>query len=140
MPRIDDPIEIAKEWKNDDDDDIIDARTNVKLLIHGWNADADHVALATVRNAYLKLNSSYLLMADWRDIANMRYFVARQMIASVGRRLCELLKIFLAQAKLGPNTVHIIGHSLGAHIATHTGRCFDGEIARYVNELSASLA
>lgn len=101
------------------------------LLIHGWNADAEHVALVTVRNAYLKQNSSHLLMADWRDIANMRYGIARGLIAPVGRRLCKLLKRFAQQAEIGPESIHIVGHSLGSHIATHIGRCFDGEIARY---------
>lgn len=99
-------------------------------MIHGWNADADHVALETVRNSYLKLNSSHLLMVDWRDIASMRYFVARDMIASVGKRICDLLKVFAQQAKIGPKRIHIVGHSLGAHVATHVGRCFNGEIAR----------
>jgi pimeloyl-ACP methyl ester carboxylesterase len=99
-------------------------------LIHGWNADAEHVALETVRNAYLKLNSSHLLMADWRDIANMRYSFARGMIASVGKRLCGLLKIFAEEAQIGPERIHIVGHSLGAHIGTHVGRCYKSEISR----------
>lgn len=99
-------------------------------MIHGWNADSKHVALETVRNSYLKLNTSHLLMADWRDIAAMRYFVAREMIAKVGRRICTLLKGFIKQAEIGPDGIHVVGHSLGAHIATHVGRCFNGEIAR----------
>lgn len=102
----------------------------MKLLIHGWNADVEHVALETVRNSYLKLNSSHLLMADWRDIANMRYFIARDMISFVGNRICELLKIFVEQAKVGPERIHLVGHSLGAHIGTHVGRCFKSQIAR----------
>lgn len=125
---IDDPIEISSKWRSDNDN--VDPEKDVKLLIHGWNADAEHVALETVRNSYLKLNSSHLLMADWRDVANMRYFVARDMIASVGKRICDLLRVFAHQAKIGPNRIHIVGHSLGAHIATHVGRCFSGKIAR----------
>lgn len=77
-------------------------------------------------------------MADWRDIANMRYSAARQLIALVGRRICELLRIFLAQAQIGPESIHVVGHSLGAHIATHVGRCFDGAIDRYVDEFISS--
>lgn len=69
-------------------------------------------------------------MADWRDIANMRYFTAREMIASVGKRICELLDIFVKQAKIGPERIHIVAHSLGSHIATHVGRCFEGKIER----------
>lgn len=99
-------------------------------MIHGWNADSEHVAMETVRNSYLKLNTSHLLMADWRDIASMRYIIARNMIASVGERICKLLKIFVERAKIDPEWIHIVGHSLGAHVATHVGRCFKGEIGR----------
>lgn len=99
-------------------------------MIHGWNADSEHVALETVRNSYLKLNTSHLLMADWRDIAGMRYFVARGLIAMVGKRICELLKIFVEYAKIEPGRVHVVGHSLGTHIGTHVGRCFKSEIGR----------
>lgn len=102
----------------------------MKFLIHGWNADVEHVALETVRNSYLKLNSSHLLMADWRDIANMRYSIARNMISSIGKRICELLKVFVEQANVETERIHIVGHSLGAHIGTHVGRCFNSEIGR----------
>jgi pancreatic triacylglycerol lipase len=126
--KIDDPIEIAKEWKNANDN--IDSKRDVKLLIHGWNADSEHVALETVRNSYLKLNTSHLLMADWRDIAGMRYFIARNLIRNLGKRICKLLEIFVDQAKIEPGRIHIVGHSLGAHIGTHVGRCFKGKIGR----------
>lgn len=69
-------------------------------------------------------------MADWRDIAGMRYFVARELIASVGKRICEMLENFVEQAKIDLGRVHVVGHSLGAHIGTHVGRCFKGEIGR----------
>lgn len=100
-------------------------------MIHGWNADAEHVALETVRNSYLKLNTSHVLMADWRDIANMRYFTARGLIAPVGRRICKLLKVFVEHAKISHEGIHVVGHSLGAHVGTHIGRCFNRSIGRY---------
>jgi Lipase len=70
-------------------------------------------------------------MADWRDIAGMRFFMARNLIASVGERICKLLKIFVSQAKIDTLGIHIVGHSLGAHVGTHVGRCFKGKIGRY---------
>lgn len=70
-------------------------------------------------------------MADWRDIAGMRYIVARKLIALVGNRICKLLEIFVEKAKVSPEGIHIVGHSLGVHIGTHVGRCFNREIARW---------
>lgn len=124
---IDDPFEIEAKESNDTFDD----ERDVKLLIHGWNADPEHVALETVRNAYLRLNTSHVLMADWREIASMRYLTAREMIASVGKAICKQLKTFAERAQIGADKIHIVGHSLGAHIATHVGRCFNRQLARY---------
>lgn len=126
---IDDPFEIQSKELNSSDDTFDDEK-DVKLLIHGWNADPEHVALETVRNAYLRLNTSHVLMADWREIASMRYLTAREMIASVGKAICKQLKTFAERAQIAADKIHIVGHSLGAHIATHVGRCFNRQLAR----------
>lgn len=119
---IDDPIEIStKNGNNNQLDTVVES---VKLLIHGWNADAEHVALEPVRNAYIRNNSSHVLMADWRDVAALRYFIARDKISQVGKGICQLLKTFMTLVNVTSNQIHVIGHSLGAHVGTHVGRCY----------------
>lgn len=118
---IDDPIEITAENASTQ----LDTK-EVKVLIHGWNADAEHVAMVPVKNAYLRMNSSHVLMADWRDVAALRYFIARDRISQVGKRICQLLKTFMAQSNTTSDQIHVIGHSLGAHVGTHVGRSFKG--------------
>jgi hypothetical protein len=124
--------------------------TDIKLLIHGWTASPTHVgkvkstsllnsisilrlsfsAMEPVRNAYIRFKSSHVLMADWSDVAALRYFIARDMIAPVGKRICHLLTFFAKHTNITADKIHIIGHSLGAHVSTHVGRCFKGEIGR----------
>lgn len=119
---IDDPIEIStKNGNNNQLDTVVES---VKLLIHGWNADSEHVAMEPVRNAYVRKNSSHVLMADWREVAALRYFIARDKIGQVGKGICQLLKTFMKQTNVTSNQIHVIGHSLGAHVGTHVGRCF----------------
>jgi hypothetical protein len=84
-----------------------------------------------VRNAYIRFKSSHVLMADWSDVAALRYFIARDMIAPVGKKICHLLTFFAKHTNITADKIHIIGHSLGAHVSTHVGRCFKGEIGRY---------
>lgn len=93
--------------------DNIDYERDVKLLIHGWNADAEHIAMQPVRNAYLRLNVSHVVAVDWRDIADMPYIIARDLIAVIGKKICEIFKGLVTQFKINPARVHIIGHSLG---------------------------
>lgn len=117
--RIDDPIVFAS---NDSSSNFNlfseDIEKDVKLLIHGWNADAKHTSMQPVRNAYLRLNASHVVAADWREIAGMSYIVARDLIGVIGRRICEIFKAFVSKIKVSPEKIHIIGHSLGICIST----------------------
>lgn len=128
---IDDPIEIATGWESKWNS-IDFSQSDIKILIHGWNANSDHISMLPVRNAYLKRNESHVMAIDWREIAELPYIVARDLIAKVGREICMKLRKFFSQfaTTIDVNRVHIVGHSLGCHIATHVGRCFNGEIGR----------
>jgi pimeloyl-ACP methyl ester carboxylesterase len=137
---IDDPIDFAtSEWKNIDfskssSSSSVEAGEaalrDVKILIHGWNANSNHISIQPVRNAYLKRNVSHVLAVDWKEIADLPYIVARDLIALVGGKVCKQLKEFTATTKISVDRLHIVGHSLGCHIATHVGRCFNGQIGR----------
>jgi pimeloyl-ACP methyl ester carboxylesterase len=105
----------------------------MKILIHGWNADSNHISIQSVRNAYLKRNVSHVLAADWSGIAALPYIVARDLIAVVGGRICSQLKSITESFNATAASIHVVGHSLGCHIATHVGRCFNGGIGRYLN-------
>lgn len=107
---IQDPIVIAS---NDSSNIHVEERGDIKLLIHGWNADAEHTSMQPVRNAYLRLNVSHVVAADWREIAGMPYIFARNLIGVIGRRICELFKGFVARVKVNHENIHIVGHSLG---------------------------
>lgn len=100
-------------------------------MIHGWNADSNHISIQSVRNAYLKRNVSHVMSVDWSEIASLPYIVARDLIAIVGGKICVKLKTFMESWNVSAASIHIVGHSLGCHIATHVGRCFNGEIGRY---------
>lgn len=86
---------------------------DVKLLIHGWNADPDHTSMQPVRNAYLRLNVSHVVSVDWRKIAGMPYIVARDLIGAIGKQICKIFKGFNGVMKVSSDRVHIVGHSLG---------------------------
>lgn len=102
----------------------------MKILIHGWNADAEHMAMQPVKIAYLRKNSTNVLVIDWKDIAVLRYIVARSLIVAIAEQIYQKLFRLMVETKIKPDQIHIIGHSLGAHISGQIGRCFHGEIGR----------
>ena len=99
-------------------------------MIHGWNAFSNHISVNPVLHAYLKANNSHVFAVDWRDASELPYVVARRIITSIAGRICGLLRYFVKETQIDIANLHLIGHSLGCHIATHIGRCFDREIGR----------
>lgn len=99
-------------------------------MIHGWNAFSNHISVNPVLHAYLKANNSHVLAVDWRDASELPYVIARHIITSIAGKICGKLRYFVKETRIDVGNLHLIGHSLGCHIATHVGRCFDGEIGR----------
>lgn len=101
-----------------------------KLLIHGYTSNRNHVSLQPLKNAYLIKGTDNLLIADWRNIAILFYNIPRGCVGRVGRTLGKQLKIFMIKMNIDPSNVHILGHSLGAHIAGNLGKYMKGKIGR----------
>jgi alpha-beta hydrolase superfamily lysophospholipase len=129
MRSIDEPIEITARSRVSVE--LTPQQSDIKILIHGWNAHSNHISMQTVRNAYLKRGVSHVMAVDWREIAELPYIVARNLIAVVGGRICSQLRHFADGSNVTAANMHIVAHSLGCHIATHVGRCFGGKIDRF---------
>ncbi|XP_053674095.1 pancreatic triacylglycerol lipase-like [Anopheles nili] len=108
----------------------IDPHKPLKLVIHGWNSNRDEKSIIPIRTGYLLQNKCNLLMADWSEVANIRYLQARTLVQKIGLRIGQLLANFTEGAGIEHGQVHVIGHSLGAHIAGKVGRYFDGKLSR----------
>lgn len=80
--------------------------------------------------AYQAQGFEHLLIADWSPAANLDYPSSRRAVAKVAVVLAQQLEQFLVRHNVSSETVHIIGHSLGAHIAGRMGRYFNGTVGR----------
>uniref|UniRef100_A0A182MNV6 Lipase domain-containing protein n=1 Tax=Anopheles culicifacies TaxID=139723 RepID=A0A182MNV6_9DIPT len=108
----------------------IDLRRQLKVLIHGWNADRNHFSILPIRTSYLVQDTHNLLVAEWGLIANLLYPTARNLVVPLSNRIGSILQKFIERVGIDPSQVHIIGHSLGAHIAGNVGRTFGGKLPR----------
>ncbi|KAL5290005.1 hypothetical protein ACFFRR_009789 [Megaselia abdita] len=92
-------------------------KDGLKLIIHGYVAHKDHIATSPIKN-------------DWRDASSLDYLNSRSFVERIGQRLAKLLSTFIRVNNVPLQKVHIIGHSLGAHVAGVIGRYFNGSIGR----------
>ncbi|CAG2108423.1 unnamed protein product [Medioppia subpectinata] len=83
-----------------------------KFVMHGWDAPQGlGLSLESIKNEWLNAGDYNVFIVDW----------------SQGNRL---LSYDQSKSRLDLNKVHIVGHSLGAHIAGLTGKAFNGRIGR----------
>ena len=70
--------------------------------------------------AYLNVSDINIIVVDWGTAANVNYILASYNVAMVGRVLTEFLN-FLISEGVSMDDVHLIGHSLGAHVVGIAG-------------------
>ncbi|GAB0086694.1 pancreatic lipase-related protein 2 [Sergentomyia squamirostris] len=102
----------------------------VKVVIHGWMGNKNHITIDPVKNAYLAQLCCNVITVNWEDGAMQNYDLSRYMVDIVGQKVGELLHNFFTRTNISSGDVHILGHSLGAHIAGNIGKYFNGTIGR----------
>ncbi|XP_055845092.1 pancreatic triacylglycerol lipase [Episyrphus balteatus] len=108
----------------------LENKKDIKLIIHGYLGNRGHSAIVPVRNAYLSQGTDNIFMADWERAAGYDYPTSRGLIVKVAKRYSKILSEFMKKNEIDPNEVHLIGHSLGAHIVGNIGRYFNGSLGR----------
>ncbi|XP_021915373.1 pancreatic triacylglycerol lipase-like [Zootermopsis nevadensis] len=96
---------------------------DTKVLIHGYAGNADFNSTAVIRRAYLNRGGSNVIVVDWGPLATYPcYFAAIFNLLQVGSCTARLLFGLATKYSLHPATVHVVGFSLGAHVAALTSK------------------
>ncbi|XP_048000133.1 pancreatic triacylglycerol lipase-like [Leguminivora glycinivorella] len=89
----------------------------VKLVTHGWlSSDGDNMMTGII-DAYSKHRDVVVISIDWSGTAsNINYPFVAMRVAEVGTRVAKFLDMFCALYQITGDRLHLIGHSLGAHV------------------------
>lgn len=118
------PREGAIIRANEDNDVLskaFDPQRKTKVIIHGF---IDTILASWVRDMkdeLLKRDYVNVILVDWAGGSLPLYTQAVANIRLVALELTYLLKHLINNHGLEPKDVHLIGHSLGAHLAGYTG-------------------
>ncbi|XP_037037164.1 phospholipase A1 member A-like [Bradysia coprophila] len=107
-----------------------DVNRNTVLYIHGYIESSKSPTVQKIIDAYMERATYNVLILDWATLADGLYPTAVRKSSDLGPTIADIfLDLFdngLPHAKL-----HIVGHSLGAHLA--------GQIGRTITEKSDGL-
>ena len=98
----------------------------VKIVVHGFGGNGtSHQFTSTTRAAYLTVIDCNVISVDWATLAAFpKYAQAALATEAVGLYLAKFLDFLLATSATLPTSVHIVGYSLGAHVAGSAGDHF----------------
>nr|XP_054765925.1 pancreatic lipase-related protein 2-like [Lytechinus pictus] len=107
-----------------------DPNRETKLIVHGWTDSMSGESWITMKNTFLHSYDVNVVMVDWSSGASKGYYKSRANTRVVGREIAKLIEAFQAAAGATFDSMHIIGHSLGAHIGGYAGEACSGTIGR----------
>lgn len=90
--------------------------------------------------AYLATQDVNVVLVDWSSVADQLYLTARRAVVPVGEFLAQVLDWLVQTAGVSLDKVHIVGHSLGAHIAGTVGEHLSvGNLSRITGKHPQSI-
>uniref|UniRef100_A0AAG5DKD9 Lipase domain-containing protein n=1 Tax=Anopheles atroparvus TaxID=41427 RepID=A0AAG5DKD9_ANOAO len=93
----------------------------VRVIIHGWYNNASSLVIQGIKDAYLDAGDYNVIGVDWAVGAGESYFRASQYTIAVGLVVADLINQLVRSNLTDMERLHLVGHSLGAHIAGNTG-------------------
>ena len=110
-----------------------DSRRLTKILIHGFADSATEQSITyylfDLKNAYLRLADVNVTIVDYSLFA-MPLFYLSGFPDVTGSRLAEFLSFLVQYGDTALDSFHLIGFSVGAHVAGIAGHALKGQLGR----------
>lgn len=82
-------------------------------------------------SAYFKIGDYNVICVDWKQYStDLTYAVAKARAKHIGLDIAKVLRKITYNLTKGVERLHLIGHSMGAHIVGFTGKNLTNQIPR----------
>lgn len=103
--------------------EVFDITRKTKVIIHGYRDNSQSSVSQDIANAYVEKKAFNVLLVDAEGMMSGRYILSVHNARLVGKRLANLLAN-LEHFGANAGDFHLLGISLGAHIAGWSGKYF----------------
>ncbi|XP_023952549.2 lipase member H-like [Bicyclus anynana] len=92
------------------------------MVTHGWMSCGNSNATQLIKNAYLNMQDVNVVVVDWqKDAAHENYLESASLTMIVAEKVKDMVLSLAFRYQVASRDVHLIGHSLGAHVMGLTG-------------------
>ncbi|VVC35771.1 Triacylglycerol lipase family,Lipase/vitellogenin,Alpha/Beta hydrolase fold [Cinara cedri] len=104
----------------------------LKLLTHGYVRSINNIETTKIKSGYIATGNYNIITLDWSEVSkDISYFIPAYLTVRVGSIVAQFLENIVTLGLIEPSDIHLIGHSLGAHLFGATGGAFTlGKIGR----------
>ncbi|XP_032689477.1 pancreatic triacylglycerol lipase-like [Odontomachus brunneus] len=92
-----------------------------KIIIHGWIENGDAFWYHDIRRNYLSIGDYNIICVNWFPGANKEYLTSVRLTRQVGEYVAAFLEFLGSETEISFDDIHVLGHSLGAHVAGSVG-------------------
>ncbi|KAI1304177.1 Inactive pancreatic lipase-related protein 1 [Halotydeus destructor] len=98
-----------------------DNRLPVKIIIPGWfDSRETTLWMQSMKDAFLQYTDVNVIIVEWTNLTP--YMIAAANTRVVGAEVANVVNFLIEKTAIAAEQVHLIGHSLGAHIAGYAGQ------------------
>nr|CAI5822594.1 unnamed protein product [Callosobruchus analis] len=100
-----------------------DKSKKTKFVTHGWTSDGHMGDCTEIKNAYMEKHDYNVFVYDWYAVGgSCEYLHVLDELEEVGKYYAKFLDYLVDHLGVNPKDIHLIGHSLGAHVSGFAGR------------------
>ncbi|XP_050443861.1 pancreatic triacylglycerol lipase-like [Adelges cooleyi] len=102
-------------------------RPYTAFITHGFSSDGNSSWLADLKDGYLKHRDANIFLVDWgKGASSVNYLQVASNTRIVGAELARFGKYLIEKYGLETSRMHLMGHSLGAHISSYFAKALSG--------------
>jgi pimeloyl-ACP methyl ester carboxylesterase len=99
---------------------------DTKIIIHGFMSDAQHKWVLDIKDSLLRIEDLNVIAIDWSKGNGFPFTQAVSNSIIVGAEIAKFINSMIDKKNASAADFHLIGHSLGAHIAGYAGNRVKG--------------
>lgn len=93
-----------------------------KFIIHGYLDNSDSIWVQDIKTAYLTLGDYNVILVDWRALSYTFYASTTAYDKEIGNYFGDFLVRLRTGLSIAYTSMHLIGHSMGAHACGIAGK------------------